>query len=353
MSRKGRKVEEAVQRQEAVVRQPHEALNGRIDRIRSLFEFALCARETDRLCRLTPLSLFRISSYLFCFTIFTFPFALSQKVKAEELNYTLTFVARPPQLPTPERAASLMGHAYIIIGHKTNLGIKEDVLGFYPAKNGLGIIKGPGMLKAEYRCGNAEGCTAANLRELRTRIAASNSASITITDSQRRALFEEINKWNGKSAKPDAVGEGSEQEYRLLNQNCIDFVSAVVHRLGYPAPARSSLQTPTEYIASLRTAIEQESQRRAIEEQMRRTEERVQQAETRARDAEERAANAESRERRASEAKARAGEQRDTLNAEANRIPSGWVLCGCPTKHSSRGKWVNGKLYHPLGIYCQ
>ena len=54
-------------------------------------------------------------------------------------------------------------------------------------------------------------------------------------------------------------------KYRLKDQNCIDFIAAVVTRLGYTVPALSSLQTPTAFLLALRTLITQEDQRRASE----------------------------------------------------------------------------------------
>src|SRR6478672_3447945 len=77
-----------------------------------------------------------------------------------DTGLTVQFVARGASIPhpttTPPRildttyATSFTGHAYMIIGVKTGSGIKEEIFGFYPtAESGKGLVKGPGILKAE------------------------------------------------------------------------------------------------------------------------------------------------------------------------------------------------------------
>lgn len=73
--------------------------------------------------------------------------------------------------PTFFFSQSLTGHAFLIIGLNTANGIEEEMFGFYPvAAGGKGVVKGPGMLKAEYRCGPNDDCGPQHREELLLRL---------------------------------------------------------------------------------------------------------------------------------------------------------------------------------------
>src|SRR5262245_45043879 len=204
---------------------------------------------------------------------------------------------------TGGKRAGSIGHAYIALGDKRNLGRNEDVFGFYPVKGGLGIIKGPGMQRAEYRCADDDDCSPSRQRELRTRLSMpSASAMIAITSEERQAVIQEMYKWNGRNSVGTTISTPLEEhEYRLLDRNCIDFVSAVATRLGYPTPPRSDVQTPTDFIKALRVTVEQEEKRREVEQRARDAEARATAAEEAARAAAKRASEAEAKARDAEE----------------------------------------------------
>lgn len=185
------------------------------------------------------------------------------------------------------------GHVFMVIRLETNLGIKEEPFGFYPRRGGLGVIKGPGMLRSEFSCGANDDCDPQNYSKFLKRFSeATDSVTIQITDSQRKEIYREINAWDGK-------------EYRLTNENCIDFIVSVVKALGYAAPEHHSLQSPTSFVRSLKGQIEIEK------------------------------------------------EQIEKEQAEKLYIPPGWVRCACPSQHAPFGKWVRGALYHPNTIKCR
>jgi hypothetical protein len=116
-----------------------------------------------------------------------------------DTGLTVQFVARGQELKRSE-AVSYFGHAYMIVGVRTSSGVKEEILGFYPTKDGPGIIKGPGMLKAEYRCGPSDDCNAGQHLALLNQLSKSkDSVTIPITETQRRQIYQEVNKWDSKS----------------------------------------------------------------------------------------------------------------------------------------------------------
>jgi hypothetical protein len=245
---------------------------------------------------------------------------------------TLTFAARPHQWLEKEHAFSVAGHAFLIIGLQTSDGIKEEIFGFYPVSGSvMGMIKGPGMLKAEERCGPNEDCGPSHRAELAKRLSEiKETVTIPITLDDRNTVLNEIKKWDNKSTI-DANGKqlvpSSDAEYRLFDQNCNDFLAAVASRLGYSTPKRSPLQTPSEFLAAFKPLAAKEREVR-----------------------EARAAAAEEA-RRAEIAQQKLEQER--LDAEARAIPAGWVRCTCPQMHSAYGKWVDGVLYHPPNIYSQ
>jgi hypothetical protein len=281
-------------------------------------------------------------------------------------DVTLTFAARPPQVLSQDHGTTLTGHAFLIIGLKTSEGIKEDIFGFYPVSGSAkGMIKGPGMLKSEERCGPNDDCGPTHHAELLRRLSeVKESISVPISLEQRNAVYAEIKKWDSKStigANGNQVVPSSDAEYRIFDSNCIDFIAAVATRLGYPTPARSSLQTPAEFLTAFKPLAEQEQKVREAARQASESKKRAAAAEEKARAAEEQAGAAEEKARVAEErarqsevARQRAEEQRRNAEARAEeqRIPVGWVPCTCPQLHGAYGKVVNGVLYHPSNINC-
>jgi len=266
----------------------------------------------------------------------------------QESDFTITFAARPPEVMSKGHATSLTGHAYLIIGTKTGSGIKEDIFGFYPVSGSTrGMIKGPGMLKSELRCGPNDDCGPTHRAELLKRLSeVKESVAVPISLQERNAVFDEIKKWDSHStvgADGKQYVPVSDAEYRLLDQNCVDFVKAVATRLGYPTPERSSLQTPVEFLAAFKVLAEQEQKVRQAKREAAENQKRAAEAEAKAKAAEAKAREAEMARQRA---------EQERLKAEAELIPPGWVSCGCPDKHSAYGKWVKGVLYHPKNIFC-
>jgi hypothetical protein len=237
---------------------------------------------------------------------------------------TVTFVSRGMQGPfEPGHEPSAFGHVFMIISTPVYQGItKDDAFGFYPS-NGSGIIKGNGMLRSEFNCKPTDDCNVANNKNAARISEIQDSVSVKITEDQRKQVLDEVNKWDDKqSPKIYRVvpGTGDDEPY-----NCIDFVNAVVKRLGYPTPERG-VALPGLYLANLKSMIQKEDAKRAFE----------------AATARQRALDAEMKTRAEEAARA----------AEADRIPLGWMQCSCPQYHSNLGKWVRGVLYHSPTIRC-
>jgi hypothetical protein len=205
------------------------------------------------------------------------------------------------------------GHVFMIITIDTRSGPKEEAYGFYPREGGKSIIKGPGMLKSEFRCGAGDDCGSVHGNEGKRFSESRDSVVIPISESERRTLLRDVNIWDSR-------------QYNIADHNCIDFVDQAVRDLGYPTPTRGHYILPTSYVAALKTTIERELDRRERDEA--------------ARQAEEAAA----RKRQADEET-----ERERL---ANTVPVGWVACSCPQAHSPYGRWIQGTLYHPNNIVC-
>jgi hypothetical protein len=266
----------------------------------------------------------------------------------ETPDFTLTFAARPRQVMSSDHATTLTGHAFLIIGVNTSSGVKEEIFGFYPvAADGRGMIKGPGMLKSEQRCGPNDDCGPTHRAELLKRLSEiKESVTVPISSDERRAVYDVVKEWDSKSTiGPDGKQfvPSSDAEYRIFDHNCIDFVAAVASRLGYPTPDRSSLQTPTEYLTALKPLVAQEAKVRASAREASEMKKRAAEAGEKARAAEEKAKQAEM---------ARLKAEQERAAEQARMIPAGWVSCTCPQLHSAYGKWLNGVLYHPQGIWC-
>ena len=277
-----------------------------------------------------------------------------------DTGLTVQIVASPRELKPlvpfvkSDHDVSFFGHAFLIVGVKTNSGVKEELFGFYPVGKdisiGKGIIKGPGMLNANYRCGSTDDCGPANRLKLISQLSESGaSVTVAITPEQRQTLYQEINKWDSKSLiGPDdrQVVPSSDKEWQLTNQNCIDFVATVAEKLGYPTPPRSSIQTPMEFVKALKTLVAQVEKTRAAGQKAKAEEMRATAAEIAWKEAEIK--------RRQAEARAEAAEEKASklLEKEKQSIPAGWVACQCPELHRPFGKTVNGILYHPANITC-
>lgn len=260
---------------------------------------------------------------------------------AKDTGIVVTFAARTPQNPVKnmlegEHHGFSPGHVYIIVGVKTNIGVHEDLLGFYPRGEGRAAIKGPGMLKAEYRCGTDDDCKPQKKEETLKRLSETGeSVTISITAEQRQKLYQDISGWN-------------EKQYRLTDQNCIDFMGVAATSLGYPTPSRSATQTPMDYIKALRPMVEREAKRREAAEQKRVAEEAARQRQIEADQAAERERLRQEAQRAQEEARSRAA-----ATAEARRIPAGWVRCGCPGLHTAYGKVVDNVRWHvPDAPFC-
>ena len=279
-------------------------------------------------------SMSAIAAIVGAFQYFLFPNLASP---IESSGYTLQFVSRPPQAPVGGHGVSFFGHAFLIVGVRTSHGTREEIFGFYPTSNNMrGIVKGPGLLRADDRCGPSDDCKPANRAALLRRLSESEaSVTIPISEQERRGFYRQVKIWDSQSTiGPDdrQIIPSSDREYRLADQNCIDFLVSVATALGYPTPARNQLQTPMEFLRAFKPVAEQERRNRAAEQQ--------------ATEAERRAAVADRR-RQEAERRADAAERQ-----AAGMIPAGWVECTCPAQHRSLGRVVNGKIYHAPNINC-
>jgi hypothetical protein len=209
---------------------------------------------------------------------------------ASASDATLQFVARPPQILVPGHATSLTGHAFLIISLKTNFGPKEEIFGFYPVSNSLGgIIKGPGMLKADYRCGPNDDCGPDNKAQLMKRLSeVKESVTVPVSLDEVKTVYGVINKWDGKGtigADDRQIPGPDAKQYNLFDRNCIDFLAAVAGSLGYPVPGRPETQTPVEFLQAFKPLAEQELKIREAKNQAKESKEQAEKADAAARDA--------------------------------------------------------------------
>jgi hypothetical protein len=249
---------------------------------------------------------------------------------------TITFSARGTEL----NPANLVGsnahdisasHIFMIISHPTAHGPKEDAYGFYPMQDGIGgLIKGPGMLKPEYRCNPTDDCNPGEYKKSLLRPSETElSVKVPVTDEQVRAVLERVEVWDLKQFSLVGTGVSGRDQ-----ANCIDFIADVAQSLGYPPPAHDRFELPATYMRALKSSIEAEDERRAI----RQTEE----AAERERQRQERMADEERRNR----------EQLAEQERLKHVVPPGWVRCSCPGAHASFGRYVDGAFYHPTGPRC-
>src|ERR1700683_2556245 len=92
-----------------------------------------------RICSLNAVKEIRVATRLLpalaCYIVATLYFC--ESTFGQNTDMTLTFAARPPEVMNKGHATTFTGHAFLIIGVKTNSGIKEDVFGFYPVSGGM------------------------------------------------------------------------------------------------------------------------------------------------------------------------------------------------------------------------
>jgi hypothetical protein len=197
--------------------------------------------------------------------LFVFLAAIAADVQAQTRpSITVQFVSHGMEAPTGkeivhEDASRELspGHIFMIISVPTLHGPKEEAYGFYPKPGGMQLdfgveIRGPGLIKSEFRCRPEDDCNPSNYPSLKRMWESEDSVRMTISETQRRKIIGEIDNWN-------------HAEYGFTTNNCIDFVSAVVKDLGYPSPARHRLQTPDKYLAALKKNVATEDKRRETE----------------------------------------------------------------------------------------
>lgn len=279
---------------------------------------------------------------------------------AAKTGLTVTFVARGPQTIVKDLSEaaktqkfgqhefSAAGHAFLIVGTQTKSGIKEEVYGFYPKGDSpRAIIKGPGELRSDLRCGPSDDCSKDNYIHLKRMSEVDTSVQIPISTDQYRIIMADVAKWNGDAfSGPDnlKVSASDPKGYSLFGQNCVEFIAGVAKDIGYPLAVTNGPIAPVDYLRLLAPYIKQQDALRQIA-QRKLDEQKANEA-----FAAEQRKKAEAK-KKDDEAAAQA--KADAEEAERNRIPSGWVGCSCPDQHRSSGKIVRGVLYHPPGLVCR
>lgn len=251
----------------------------------------------------------------------------------------IKFLARPTQV-SGEAGLSLTGHAFVIVQRNLNSGIKEQAYGFYPATGGKGQVKGPGLLKGAGRCAPSDPCAKPNFAsDLQDIADVSVSAGVSITESQLKDVYKEIDKWAGR-------------DYDLIDQNCVSFLKDVLLATGYdPPPITGTNILPKNYVGAINVAIADQNRKRAEADRDEAQSERDAAVKQRDNAIRQRDQAISDKNKAEADAKAQAQAQAQA-NAERNYIPNGWVQCNCPGYHSKSGKVVNGILWHPNTISC-
>jgi hypothetical protein len=188
--------------------------------------------------------------------------AVLAQTPATPAQLTVQFVARglylPPQEETPveDMHRPTFGHVFMIISIPTLHGPKEEAYGFYSAKDsGKAMIKGPGMMKSEFRCGAKDDCSPEKFGEFVQQLSKTEkSVRVPITEEQRKMIASDAAAWNSK-------------DYDWTTQNCMDFLNVVVQHLGYPPVNRYRTQTPEIYLRALDKDVVAEDARREIQKQ--------------------------------------------------------------------------------------
>ncbi len=151
---------------------------------------------------------------------------------------------------------SLTGHIFMLVTVNTTSGPASEAYGFYPRNGGRGMIKGPGLLKSEYRCSGLDDCKAS--QDTIAKLARdSDSVTFRISLRELRTVMHDVNQWNSAN-------------FDLTQHNCIDFVRTIVNDLGFETPPRSQLQYPRTYFNRLKELTAQndakEAERNAAKE---------------------------------------------------------------------------------------
>jgi hypothetical protein len=181
------------------------------------------------------------------------------------------------------------GHAFMMISVETSNGPKEEAFGFYPATPGKRALIGwPGALDSEFQ------------RHPDPFEGVTVSVRVPLTLVQSRSIYALVQDFNLR-------------KYDLAESNCIDFVDRVAGVVGLPRPARYPLQYPEDYVKALKSNLD---------------------------------------DRQAYELAQKESERQADAQREAQRIPPGWILCGCPAAHAAFGKWIGNRLYHDPKLVC-
>src|SRR5260221_9877973 len=130
------------------------------------------------------------------------------------------FMARP----TAPITAGTPGHAFFCLSYHLNTGVKEDCFGFYP-KDLTKAFDGPGVISNEF-----------NKKAI---LNVSVSLSHKVDKTTISKITAEINKWAGA-------------DYKLLVNNCGDFVFAIAKAAGLRTPNRQTVALPTEFVDGLK-----------------------------------------------------------------------------------------------------
>lgn len=124
------------------------------------------------------------------------------------------------------RGGSATGHAFIIWGIEDNRRFVsgQKAFGFYPSK-GIGAFGSvPGNIKDEALSGKM------------------NLITDRLTVRVDKAVYDRTQK---------AISKWSTADYRLFNNNCINFVMEVARDAGLQVPSKSSTVTPSAYVQNL------------------------------------------------------------------------------------------------------
>lgn len=127
---------------------------------------------------------------------------------------------------------SITGHAFICVGLKVNIGIKEECFGFYPKTGGKGAVYGPGCVDSELngKCGDHPLTRFSNVTV---------SVKKEISEEQRRAIYALGKEWNAK-------------QFVLGWRDCVAFSNAVAQTAGLKVPALTTATPPAVYVQKLK-----------------------------------------------------------------------------------------------------
>ena len=138
---------------------------------------------------------------------------------AQDKPITITFMARPA-----DDSDLTFGHAFFCIAVPLQTGSKEDCFGFY-AKDMIKVFDGPGLIASDLKPENMAGVT--------------TSLKHRISEQTRQNVYATIRRWAGS-------------DYKLLVNNCGDFLYDVAKTAGLAVPDRSSVTFPVAYVNGLK-----------------------------------------------------------------------------------------------------